>query len=110
MSLTTISVAPETNEDAAAFSFAHMRSHQDIVRVIFQNYSVNLTVFSLDPADLTSTWVLNHQTMHNQMNQVLGIQGQNLTLVDWNDSESVLEWVNDNFSEHQQACQKLNLG
>lgn len=106
MSLLQLSTGPMD----AGWSFAHMANHRDINRLIFKTKSKRVDEFPLDPFDGSDNWLLNHQQMHNEMNEALGIPGQNLLQVDWNDPDVVQDWLFTNFTEHQQACQKLNIG
>lgn len=89
----------------AEWSFNHASHHRDIIRFVFDQQQVQLPEFPLDPMDPDNLtfWEYQHQLMHLQMNSVLGIAGQNLTGVDWNDFEQLSEFLDANASEHLQA-------
>ena len=110
MSLLQISTAPRTPAEWLEWSFSHQANHQDTARVVFKTKGVRVNVPPLDPIEQTTSWLYNHQQLHADVNKALGIQGQNLLLVDWSDEESVLDWVLANFDDHQRQCTVLNLG
>jgi hypothetical protein len=71
-----------------------------------------LDQFQLSPIDPESMgmWFYVHQTMHNQINAVLGTQGFNLLDYDWSDPDQFEEWLNQNAAEHQTICSALRIG
>ncbi len=105
---------PDT-QGLTSWVFAHMAHHRDIIRVLYELQQVQLQEFSLDPfdpkdKDNLDTWLANHQTMHNDMDRVLGIAGYNLLQVDWGDRAALAVWLENHADEHYQAGQILNLG
>lgn len=111
MSLAEISTPPHDADSLASWSFAHMAAHRDINRRIFETKNQSLPLFALDPIDPANTeaWLLQHAEMHNAQNQALNIQGYNLLSLDWQDQDSVLSWITQNYDEHQRACQILGI-
>lgn len=101
-------------EDAQLVTWAgvHMAHHRDIIRRIFEVYEVQLSEFPLDPINPSDMegWLWKHQQMHAEMAAQLGIQGFDLTDVDWEDDEDLHNWINLNAQEHYQAGQILQLG
>lgn len=112
MSLASIYNVPDETEDLSQWAFAHMANHRDIIRIIFEVTGIALPEFQLDPFDPanSNTWERTHQTMHQQMNQVLGIDGNNLLGVNWQDKNRRSAWIFLQASEHRQACNILGLG
>jgi hypothetical protein len=111
MGLASLYNTPQDPVSLAEWSFSHAANHADIVRFILAQKGVQLTSFVLDPLDPTNPkiWVYQHQLMHNQMNQVLGVAGQDLTGLDWTDPEALSQWIDDNASEHLQVSSKLGI-
>ena len=103
---------PRTDAERAAWSFSHMAHHRDINAAIYRLIKVALPEYILDPIDITDSgqWEDQHQLMHDNQNQVLGIQGQDLTGVDWNNPQIMEAWVFLNSNEHYQAAQILEIG
>jgi hypothetical protein len=103
---------PSTDEERAAWSFAHAAHHRDIIRVIYQLVKIALPEYLLDPIDPNDTgnWEYLHQTMHDNQNNILGIVGQDLTEIDWKDSNKLAAWIWLNASEHYQAAAILEIG
>jgi hypothetical protein len=103
---------PSTDEERAQWSFAHMAHHRDINQQIYTLIKVALPEYILDPVDPsdTSQWEYQHQLMHDNQNQLLGISGQDLTGVDWNDQRLLAGWIWLNANEHYQAAAELEIG
>lgn len=100
----------------AEWSFSHAAHHADIIRFIVAQDSAKLggqvlAAYVLDPinTDNMALWEYQHQVMHNQMNAVLGIAGQNLTGIDWTDPEAIGQFIDDNASEHLKANRILGI-
>ena len=114
MSIAPLWNPPKTPVQLAEWSFCNAAAHADILRVIFQTYGQQLSSYVLDPFDPRDagfdTWLYQHSVMHQQMDAILGIQGYDLTDVDFRDDTSTAVWVAAHAIEHQQVGQKLNLG
>ena len=89
-----------------------MAHHRDINEKIYVLLKLALPEYILDPIDPndTGTWEYQHQLMHDNQNSILGIQGQDLTGVDWKNPEVLTAWVFLNSSEHYQAAEELLIG
>ena len=103
---------PRTDDERAAWSFSHMAHHRDINAAIYRLLKIALPEYILDPIDPKDTgqWEYQHQLMHDNQNQILGIQGQDLTGVDWKNPELLTAWVFLNSNEHFQASEILLIG
>ncbi len=86
---------PTTNEERAQWSFAHMTHHRDINRRIYELIKVALPEYILDPVNPENSgeWEYQHQLMHDNENAILGIQGQDLTGMDWKDQRLLAAWI-----------------
>jgi hypothetical protein len=103
---------PLTDEERAAWSFSHMAHHRDINAKIYLLVKVALPEYILDPIDINDSgqWEDQHQLMHDNQNQLLGIQGQDLTGVDWKNPELLTGWIFLNSVEHMNASIILEIG
>ena len=103
---------PSTDSELASWAFAHMAHHRDINRRIYELVSISLPEYTLDPIDPNDVgqWEYQHQLMHNNQNQVLGIMGFDLSEVNWQDSNLLAGWIWLNASEHLQAADILEIG
>ena|ERR1700722_11694250 len=103
---------PATEEERAIWSFAHAAHHRDIIRVIYQITGIALAEYILDPLDLSSgsIWADQHQLMHTQMDQILGIDPLNIDEWDWKDKSTLSGNIWSNFTEHLQASETLEIG
>jgi hypothetical protein len=48
--------------------------------------------------------------MHDNQNGILGIEGQDLTGIDWKDQRTLASWIFLNSNEHYQASAILEVG
>ena len=114
MSLATLLNIPGEDDQNTfdEFSFSNQDSHNRIIRAIGDQNGVTLQVYIVDPMPLADlgAWFRNHQQMHNDMNGVTGVSGNDLSSVDWKDEQAKAYWISLHWSEHQQNEQKLGIG
>lgn len=111
-SIASLFNVPKTQTEVNEWSFAHMAHHRDIIRTIYELGAIALPEYSLDPinpAD-TANWERLHQTMHDQMNSVLGIAGFNLLGLNWQDENNLAAWIQLNSIEHREVSDFLVMG
>jgi len=103
---------PSSDQERAQWSFAHAAHHRDINRRIYELIAVALTEYIIDPIDENNPGDFEylHQTMHSNQNSILGIQGQDLTGLDWKNPQLLAAWIWINASEHIQASNILEIG
>ena len=103
---------PGNDEERAQWSFSHMAHHRDINAKIYLLLKVALPEYILDPINPNDVgqWEDQHQLMHDAQNQIMGIQGQDLTGIDWNDPNVTAAWIFLNGNEHFQASEILEIG
>lgn len=103
---------PNTPEQLATWAFINMSEHRDFIRRIYELTKIALPEYILDPfnpKDLDS-WNYSHQLMHNQMNELLGIQGFDIDSFDFEDKSTLENNIALHASEHYQASAVLGLG
>ncbi len=94
------------------FSFANADEHLRINEAIVARNGPALSYYVLDPIPTgpdAKTWLRTHQDIHNQMNAVLGLAGNDLSEVDFNDPDQVASWIWLHAQEHVAASDKLRL-
>lgn len=96
----------DTDENFAGFSFANADHHTLVTQAINETLPQQraLTFYVLDPIselDLQN-WLRRHQQSHTDINSALGIQGSDLTDVDFRNQEEREAWSELHWSEHQQ--------
>lgn len=111
-SIADIYNVPTTVQDRALWSFAHIAHHRDINRRIYELVKIALPEYIIDPIDPDNPgeWEYLHQQMHDAQNNILGIQGQDLTDVNWKDQRLLAGWIWLNANEHVQAANILEIG
>lgn len=110
MSLAPLFNIPRSPEELAVFAFVNMDQHRQIVDALNSQHNISVPLYPLDPipADL-ATWARNHQDLHSAFTQILGIQGSDLTAVNFRDPSELASWIFIHAVEHQQAADKLRL-
>ena len=110
--LSDLANVPSTDEERAIWSFVHMAHHRDISARIYLLVKVALPEYILDPINPNDSgdWEYQHQIMHDNQNELLGIAGQDLTGIDWRDQRLLAGWIFLNSSEHYQASNILGIG
>ncbi len=103
---------PGTDEERAFWAFAHMAHHRDIAARIYLLVKIALPEYILDPINIedSGTWEYQHQLMHDNQNEILGITGQDLTGIDWKNKNELSAWIFLNSNEHVQASNILGIG
>ncbi len=103
---------PTTDEERAQWAFTHAAHHRDINARIYLLIKVALPEYILDPVnpDNAGEWEYQHQLMHDDQNTILGIQGQDLTGINWKDQNLLAAWIWLNANEHVQASDILEIG
>lgn len=111
MALATLANSPTDEASLGQFSFANTDEHRKIIDAVRRLNGTFLQEFILDPISILDmgVWARQHQEAHNQMNQVLGTGGNDLTAVDFSQLEDVEAWVSIHFREHYEAAQILGL-
>lgn len=102
---------PISDAELDTWASVHARHHVDINRLIYQITKLSLPEFVLEPIDRdnTNTWEEQHQIMHQNQNALLGIEGYDLSSVDFNDRDNLTAWIQLNAIEHREAEDLLRL-
>jgi hypothetical protein len=89
----------------------HAADHQEIQQAIQRQGGPNLQIWELYPVNFRDwdAFALRHQSAHNSMNAVFGMEGSDLMGVDFNDPKSSEEWHALHFKEHDAARTKLRI-
>ena len=109
MSVLNVFNIPGTPEELTQWSFLHMALHRSENQAIFRQKNVILPEFVLDPIDPTSNsaWFQQHQLMHDNVGQVVGVAQFNLIDVDWSDEAQRIGWFQSHAQLHQQETDAL---
>jgi hypothetical protein len=111
MGLAGVFTNPGDRQSLAKWSFNHMMQHRDIIRAIKEQQQIILPEFILDPFDPDNLgiWQYQHQLMHSDFDSLLGIAGNNLIGIDFNDPAIRTSWLFLHGPEHREANGKLGL-
>jgi hypothetical protein len=111
MPLVNILYPPSGADGFAEWLFSHQQDHNEISGGALKILGANLPQYILDPmqqSDIKS-WLLRHQQAHTDMNSLLGLAGQDLQDVDFEQSDQIRAWMYQNFTEHQAARTRLGI-
>lgn len=113
MALPHILYPPPTKGGWQEWLYQHFTQHKDIIGAVQQTRGLSLTlgrIWPIDPSDKAQLEVFleDHQQMHNEMNALLGVQGNDLSDVDFQNKKEadVFYWFN--YQEHLAAS--INVG
>jgi hypothetical protein len=95
--------------DFSAWVWNHYQDHLEIIQGIEKEGGGNLELLEIDQLNIqdVQSWLERHQQMHNDMNAVLRLQGNDLTAVDLRDAGQRQAWMWLNFREHFNARSAL---
>lgn len=112
MAIAALFNVPGTPEETATWAFAHAAHHRDINAAIYRLVGISLPEFVLDPLNPNDMgpWIYQHQSMHNNQNSLLSIEGFDLTDVDWKDQNQLAGFCFLNAVEHREAGTILSIG
>jgi hypothetical protein len=111
MSVADVFNVPTTPAELARWSMLHMILHRSENRAVQAKYHVILPEYVLDPMDTRpeSEWFQNHQTMHNNVDQVTGVAQFNLIDVSWSDPAQLIGWIQGHAQLHKQETDILGV-
>lgn len=111
MSVLDVFNIPTTDEELDRWATLHMILHRSENQAIFDQNNVLLPEFILDPIDTTpnGSWFQQHQLMHDNIDQILGISQFNLIDVDWESAAQRAGWFQGHAQLHQQETNALEV-
>lgn len=110
MSVANLFNPPENEQALTVYTFNHMDAIRRINAAIFDQKGVDLPLYNLDPIwPDQASWLRQLQQAHNDFTSVLGIDGVDLTDVDFNDPAQTASWVRLNGEEIRQAFELLGI-
>ena len=103
---------PTDPKTLARFAFHNRDAHVLVIDAIFKKTGLVLPSYPLDPIVMNDfkNWLYNHQAMHNSVNTVLGLAGNDLTDVDPRQPAQLTSWVQLHASEHLSWGNELGIG
>jgi hypothetical protein len=111
MSLPNIITPPPGPNGWSEFWWNNWIDHQDIQQAIQVQEKLDLEVYVIWPWQDSDTNGLlqSHQEFHDDMNAALGLNGQDLSSINFNDAEAVSAWIWEHYIEHQAAHMALGI-
>lgn len=110
-SLAAVLYPPPTKQGWNEWTHANFQHHLAIREGLISVRGLVSTPYKLWPVSEHdfNDWLEQHQQEHNQMNQALGIQGQDISSLDLKDRVKADAWFFTHFIQHQSAAQILAL-
>lgn len=94
------------------FSFHNYDAHVLAARAIYKATGVTLQDYPIDPIPTEdfAGWLDTHQSMHNSVNQALGLVGNDLSDMDPTKLDELTYWIQIHASEHRSWGDILGYG
>ena len=100
---------PETASDWQNWAW-NAKDQTDLInQAILNKYGISLTSYVLIPFTATNQWLQNVSSSHSDFNSVLGLQGHDLQVLDFNNQDEVASWVNLAYQELFDASSSLEI-
>lgn len=104
----------ERPHDARSFDFFAANNadhHLLIISALQQKLGITLPTYNLYPIAPSDkeAWLWRHQATHQQMDAVLGIEPNDLQVLDLSNGQNVEMWIQWHFQEHYLAGQLLGI-
>ena len=103
--LASILTVPPTESGWQEWTWAHYQHHRAIIDAATQTYKGTLILYQIFPfnKDAPDDWLLQHQQMHSDMNSLYGINGSDLSSLDFQKKSDVDAWLYLQWQEHEQV-------
>lgn len=91
--------------------YAHLQHHQAIIEAVRVNFGVMLPSYPIYPVNMkdTSSFLRQHQMMHNDFAAVLNTPNTDVSGVDFDNKKEFDAWIQAHFLQHQAAAQLCGL-
>ena len=111
MGLPNIFYPPPGDDGWKEFWFFHFQDHLEIMQKIQKFKNVKLTEYPIAPWMNEGKDVILelHQQYHNDLNEQLGLNGNDLSSLNFEKQGEVRSWVYLNYEEHYNARRKLGI-
>jgi hypothetical protein len=111
MGLPNLVALPDGPGGWEEFWFNHYQDHIDIVQQIHKISGISLTIYDIYPwlGSNKDGIFEQHQQFHNDMDQILGIPGSDLSDIDFEKPNEVKSWIYLNYEEHLNAHMALGI-
>jgi hypothetical protein len=107
VSLANVLYPAPTPQGLEEWMHSHYQHHLAIIDAVRTNFNTELQVFPIYPVNMedTSTFMRDHQIMHNQFASVLNTPNTDIGSVDFKNKKEFDAWVFEHFIQHQAAAQ-----
>ena len=101
------------HDEGSLFEWAsiHQKDHFAIAAEIQRKLSgTTVILMPIDPIPLQAdmlTWAMNHQLMHSEMDDAVGVAGFDLTAVNFSQRQELEIWIQLHAAEHYEVWQNL---
>lgn len=108
--LAHLMVTPKTPDDWRQWQWAHRVSH-DRIREALAAQGKTIQSQPLEPFHLGDhkSFLQVNESIHNDMNNALGFQNNNLIDTNWHKHTELAEWIDTHYQEHWAAEKALGL-
>lgn len=110
MGLVNLWTPPLRADGWKEYWFMNWQDHWEIANAIQTQKKLAQTLYIINPwtDDASEVLLEQHQRFHNDMNNAIGLSGQDFSVLDFKDPGAVKNWVWAHYQEHLKA--RINLG
>lgn len=111
MAIPSLLNVPKDSRQWNSWSFTHKIQHDNINRAILAQKNQSLTTYILDPINfqVPSVFLQNNGQIHLDVCSALGVNGTDLTSVNWQNEEELTNWIYQHWLEHSNFNSALGL-
>jgi hypothetical protein len=111
LSLAQILTVPPGPHGWEEWTFWHYTHHQAIISAAAQVKNVSLTLYNIWPFSPGNPegWLLQHSYQHDDMNALYGVNGADLSTLDFTNAKEVEAWLWLQYQEHQSVAKLCGL-
>lgn len=111
MPLAQIQYPSPTGGGLEEWAWHNFQHHEALIQAVLKVKNIKLTAYRIwpFPKDMNSDWLEQHQQAHDDLDAALGLNGSDLSSVDYKDKRQLDAWLYQHFVSHQSAASALGL-
>jgi hypothetical protein len=111
MSLAALLYPPPTPNGWQEWVYQNLTHHEAIISAARQSRNAGLILYQIYPfnSEDPEGWLLQHQSQHNDMNGLFGVNGSDLSTLDFSNKRDVDAWLQLHFYEHQDVAARCGV-
>lgn len=111
MSLAALLYPPPTPSGWTEWVYQNLTHHQAVINAARDTGKGSLILYQIWPWNphAAQDWLLQHQSQHDDMNTLYGVNGSDLSTLNFDDKREVDAWLQLHFYEHQDVAARCGV-